>query len=238
MKVGLATSTTLICLLLLFVYQQPALGQDYPYHEKWEKIEQQEIDGLLKSTQPLVDEIYEQAKKDQDPQQKIRALLYQFKIILITEDQEEQEATIVKRFKLEIQQADAVEKNILQSLLAGSLYDYFQINRHRIVNRTDLEEGQQTDEFLSWTEDAFKEEITRLYDASLDKSEQLFKSSADNWSFLLDTMSQNRGLRPSVYDILAHSAMKFYGENGQEKKANALSQSLIDYSHYFLSVRY
>lgn len=229
MKVGLATSTTLICLLLLFVYQQPALGQDYPYHEKWEKIEQQEIDGLLKSTQPLVDEIYEQAKKDQDPQQKIRALLYQFKIILITEDQVEQEATIVKRFKSEIQQADAIEKNILQSLLAGSLYEYFQMNRHRIVNRTNLEEGQQNDEFLSWTEDAFKEEISRLYDASLDESEQLFKAAADNWSFLLDTMSQNRDLRPSVYDILAHSAMNFYGENGQEKKANALSQSLIDY---------
>src|SRR5699024_443714 len=76
-------------IFLLFFSLSATLGmaQHFDYASHWKEIEQQEKEqGKLKSLLPEVDAIYEQAKKDNEIQQRIKALLYQSKIALATTD--------------------------------------------------------------------------------------------------------------------------------------------------------
>lgn len=197
-------------LFILLLNYGLCTAQSYPYYNKWKEIEQKEVEGLLKSMRGLVDEIYTQARKDQLPQQKIKALLYQAKIEMLTEDSLRQEAELLKRFKQEIADASPIEKNILQSLTAELLHEYYQNNRYRIDRRTYIDGKEATDDFLTWTESSFKKEVTDLYDASLYPSEFLQQVPVADWTFLLDTTIQYRELKPTLFDILAHRAIDYY----------------------------
>ncbi|GAA4807739.1 hypothetical protein GCM10023231_41210 [Olivibacter ginsenosidimutans] len=212
--------------ILLFTYQLSS-AQLYPYQEKWKTIEKKEIDGLLKSVQPLVDEIYSQAKKDHLPQQRIRALLYQAKIQITTEDHPQQVAALLSRFKQEIASAEPIEKSILQSLTAELLLEYQQSNRYQIDRRTDIDSIPKTDDFLTWSSATFKKEIANLYQASLDPRKILQQTPTADWSFLLDTVSQYRELRPSLFDVLAHRAIAYFTANENQDKVRQLLGELI-----------
>ena len=217
-------SKYLFLLIFLICTNSVANAQPYPYLEKWGEIEKKESEGLLKSTKPMVDEIYIQSKKDGLPQQKIKALLYQSKIEIITEGGKRQEAKLYNRFKEEIQAAAAtIERSILQSLLAELLNEYFQQHRYQISNRTNEDTTSKNDDFLTWSEAAYKKEITTLYDASIVNVKQLQREPIGNWIFILDTAEQYRELRPTIFDLLAHRAISYYlANNGQERAEDVL----------------
>lgn len=211
----------------LLLHYDLSAAQSYPYQDKWKEIEKKEVAGLLKSMQSVVNEIYMHAKKDQLPQQKIKALLYQAKIEMLTEDSLRQEAALLTRFKQEIVAADTIERNILQSLTAELLYEYYQNNRYRVDRRTDVEDIEE-DDFLTWTESSFKKEVTDLYDASLNPSKSLQQVPVADWAFLLDTSLQYRELKPTLFDILAHRAIDYYAmDDGTREKGQELQQKLI-----------
>jgi len=212
--------------ILLFAYSLSA-AQSYPYQKKWKEIESKEVEGLLKSVQPLVDEIYIRAKKDRLPQQSIRALLYQAKIQITTEDNPQQKATLLARFRKEVAEAGPIEKPILQSLTAELLKEYEQSNRYQIDRRTDIDSVRETDDFLTWSGATFKKEITGLYQASLSPGKALQQTPVADWVFLLDTASQYRELQPSLFDLLAHRAIRYYTINDGEAKARQLLQKLV-----------
>ncbi|SEL51729.1 TonB-dependent outer membrane receptor, SusC/RagA subfamily, signature region [Olivibacter domesticus] len=220
-------SKSLFLLIFLLFTKNVANAQSYPYPEKWKEIEKKESEGLLKSTKPVVDEIYIQSKKDRLPQQKIKALLYQSKIEIITEEGKQQEAKLHKRFKDEIQAAAGVERSILQSLLAELLNEYFQQHRYQISSRTNEDSTSKNDDFLTWSEANYKKEITTLYSASIDNVKQLQQESIGKWSFILDTAEQYRELRPTVFDMLAHRAISYYVANDEQKRAAVIVDLLL-----------
>ncbi|QNL48225.1 TonB-dependent receptor plug domain-containing protein [Olivibacter sp. SDN3] len=215
-------------LFVLILSYSLSVAQSYPYHDKWKEIEKQEVEGLLKSMQGTVDEIYTQAKKDHLPHQKIKALLYHAKIVMFTEDSLRPEAKLLVRFKQEIAEAGPIEKNILQSLTAELLQEYYQNNRYRIDHRTDAEGAEETDDFLTWTGSSFKKEVMELYDASLNPSKDLQQVPIADWAFLLDTAVRYRELKPTLFDILAHRAIDYYALDHQTReKGQELLQKLM-----------
>ena len=218
----------LLLLSVLFFTYELGFATSYPYKKKWEEIEQKEIAGLLKSVQPQVDEIYAQAKKDKLPQQKVRALLYQSKIAVLTKDEVQQKTALFARFKQEIAQAGTIEQQVLQSLLAGLLQEYYQSNRYQIDRRTDLDSAIQTNDFLTWSQATFKQEIKKLYQNSLHDHDLLQQTPVAQWVFLLDTASQYRELRPTMFDILVHRAIAYDLSSGEQAKAQRLLNELID----------
>lgn len=220
-------SKYLFLLIFLICTNSVANAQSYPYPEKWGEIEKKESEGLLKSTKPMVDEIYIQSKKDGLPQQKIKALLYQSKIEIITEGGKQQEVKLYNRFKEEIQAATTIERSILQSLLAELLNEYFQQHRYQISNRTNEDTTSKNDDFLTWSEAAYKKEIKTLYDTSIVNVKQLQKEPIGNWIFILDTAKQYRELRPTIFDLLAHRAISYYLANNEQERAEDVMGILL-----------
>jgi len=219
----------IVWFLLFLCIGRLGLAQTFPYQQKWEEIEKKEMDGSLKSLRPLVRDIYLQAKKDKNPQQRIKALLYQSKITITTEEGTQKEATLLALFKEEIDAGPLVEKSILQSLLAELLNEYYQQNRYRITQRTNTSDTiAETKDLLTWTEASYKREIAHLYNSSLIHRQQLQAEPVENWTFILDTASQYRELRPTVFDLLAHRAIAYYGMYDQQEKSQEIIQLLIN----------
>ncbi|MGS2740769.1 alpha-2-macroglobulin family protein [Sinomicrobium sp. M5D2P17] len=220
--------TYLFCIVALFCI--PLAAQEFPYEKKWKEIEKKETEGLLKNILPAVNEIYEAAKKDGNVKQRIRALLYRGKIAVITDDDDEVQLRVIRDFEKEIAEAGAVEKNILESMLAETIYKYYRSNRWSINQRTRMEEAS-TEDFRFWSENIFNDRITALYLRSLDNGEALKQQPVENWKEILevyeweriydttgadkdktrdDRIAKGRELRPTIYDLISHRAIDFF----------------------------
>lgn len=207
-------------------------AQEFPYDKKWKAIEKQETEGLLKSTLPAVNEIYEAARKEGNTIQRIRALLYRGKIAVITDDDDEVQLKVIKDFEKEITLASGAEKNLLQSMLAETLYSYYRNNRWTINERTRLEEAT-TEDFRFWSENIFDEQATALYLRSVENAGELKEQPVAEWEEILeekewsyvytekkagdkakrskdDRLEKGRELRPTLYDLIAHRAIDFF----------------------------
>src|SRR5690606_10470538 len=219
-----AYAIILIFLFILSPYK--AFSQSFYYTSLWEKIEQSEQEGMLKSTLPLVNQVYDRAVKENESEQRIRSLLYQAKINLITQDSDRQEAVLYARFKSESAKAKPVEKRLLESLLAGFLHEYYHQYRYRMDGRTDMVNTAKGDDFLAWTGAAMQEEIERLFEGSLSEAALLQQERVDEWKFLLDTATKYRELRPTLYDLLTHRAYEYFHASNKLNKAASLLVNL------------
>lgn len=196
-------------LIIILIFSLSMAQNKFDYESKWKQIEKQEQEGFLKSTLATVNEIYDQAKKDKNTQQVIRAMLYQSKIAMTTSDEGSIEPEIIQKFKNEIAEANPVEKAFLQSMLAEMYFTYYQQHQWEIGERTNTEEAT-TDDLRYWTENTFRKNITELYLASLKEKEILQKEDLKKWEYLLNKEEKNRHLRPTLYDLLAHRAVNYF----------------------------
>ncbi|MGB6083655.1 alpha-2-macroglobulin family protein [Moheibacter sp.] len=181
----------------------------FDYNSKWKEIEKQEQDGLLKSVLPAVNSIYAQAKKDKNSQEIIRALLYQSKIAIATSDDDDTELQIVENFQKEIFEAKGIDKSVLQSMLAELYFNYYQENQWKINQRTETAESTGND-FRFWTENIFQQKSAELYQQSIENQKELQNEPIGNWDYLLTKAEETRSLRPTLYDFLAHRAIRFF----------------------------
>ncbi|UII22274.1 MG2 domain-containing protein [Fulvivirga ligni] len=182
----------------------------------WEQVYQYELDGLPKSANEVVDKIYAQAKKAGDEEQLIKALIYQSKFSM--ELEEEAQLTIIKRFKNEIALAKAPASNVLESLVAKMLQEYFNSNRWRIYNRTETDEKVDPVDFRTWDLRTLFKEISTHYELSLQNIEVLKKTSIESFAELIQENGDSQKYRPTLYDFLAHQALEFY-----KSKENSLT---------------
>lgn len=181
----------------------------FDYSAEWKKIEKQENQGLNKSLLENVQTIYQQAKKENNAKQMIRALFYQSKILLSTSDNEDIEAEIIQNFVNEINISKGIDSSILQSILGEMYSNYYQNNYWKINQRTEIQE-KTSDDFRFWTQNIFQTKIDELFLNSLKEENLLKKESIEKWSFLLHEVLDTRELRPTLYDFLAHRTIDHF----------------------------
>ena len=232
-------------LIIILTFSFSMAQKKFDYNSKWKEIEKQEQDGLLKSVLPTVNAIYEQAKKDKNSQQIIRALLYQSKIAIATSDDDDTELQIVENFQKEISEAKGMEKSVLQSMLAELYFNYYQENQWKINQRTETSESTG-DDFRFWTENIFQQKSAELYLQSIENQKESQNEPIGNWDYLLTKVEESRSLRPTLYDFLAHRAIQFfqtennyyyrgnYDAKSNEEKKEKVWQILKDLSVFHL----
>lgn len=199
----------LIFLILIFNFTMAMAQNDFNYDSEWKKIEQQENKGLNKSLLTEVNLIFDQAKKENNAQQKIRALFYQSRILLETADNDSIELEIVRNFENEIEKSKGIEKQLLESMLAEMYMNYYRSNRWDIDSRTELAENKNTD-FRFWTGNQFREQINQLYLNSLKNTQKLKNEPISNWDYLLFKEKETQKFRPTLYDFLAYRALDYF----------------------------
>ncbi|MCO5240524.1 MAG: MG2 domain-containing protein [Chitinophagaceae bacterium] len=203
----------LLSYILSFFLLMPLKSQTkISYDDDWKKVDHLISDKKLpQSALILVQKIYEQAKKEKNQPQLIKALLYQIHLnIPLTENGATES---IQKMESEIQKAQPPVRHILQSVTANMYWKYLQNNRWKFYNRTKTENISKTDP-ATWTLDDLHEKISSLYQASINDEKLLTQIRLENYEPII-LKGNTRKLRPTLYDLLAHRALDYF-ENDEK----------------------
>ncbi|CAZ96631.1 alpha-2-macroglobulin family protein [Zobellia galactanivorans] len=199
---------SLIFTLILFSQMLPAQDNGDSYTSLWKSVQKLESEALTKSALKVVESISEKAKKEKNPEQIVKALLFTSKYAMTLE--EDAQLNIINRFKSEIETADFPTKNILENYLANLYWQYFQNNQYLFYDRTTTETKVDSIDFRTWDLTTLFHEIDIHFKASLENKNKLQKTGLESVKELLSQQENSETFRPSLYDLLAHTALQFY----------------------------
>ena len=207
------------CLLLTLIFSADSAAPvpPGPYAARWKK-----IDALLRKDQtataaPLVDAIYQQARKENNGPVYVRALLY--KIRLLQAKQEDADEKAIALLETELKTAGFPARPILHSLLAQEYTAYLNQHRYRLYQRTagaapttdaDQPAADGGTGLATWDMARLGAAIVRHYYQSVEDEpqRQLRTPLADLGDLAVGGDAEGRALRPTLYDLLAQRAIE------------------------------
>ncbi|MBC8767625.1 alpha-2-macroglobulin [Arenibacter sp. BSSL-BM3] len=206
--------------IILFSQMGQSQSTSDSYTALWERVQKFEKEALTKSALNIVALISKKAKKEQNSVEIIKSLLYTSKYALTLE--EDAQLKIVQDFKLIIAQSQFPTTNILESYLANLYWQYFQQNRYQFYDRTETKEKVDSVDFRTWDLTTIFHEINIHFGASLQNPSELQKLKVDAFKEILEEQKGSEIYRPTLFDLLAHSALDFYksGENSITRPAD------------------
>src|SRR5436190_8932920 len=103
---------------------------------------------------------------------------------------------------------------LLDTLQANWYWHYFQNYRWRFMRRTQLAQ-QPGKDFTTWDLPRLFAEIDRQFQKALANADTLKRTPVADFDDLLQKGSLPDSYRPTLYDFIAHEALKFYSSGEQ-----------------------
>ena len=123
-----------------FKYQQPM--KKYDYAASWKQVQDFEYQGMPASALKVINEIYTNAKVENNAPQLIKSVMY---ILKLTEYKEEESfVKILNRLESEAKTAVFPVKPLLHSMMAEAYWKYYQTNRYVFSQRTKTQDYKYT----------------------------------------------------------------------------------------------
>ena len=153
----------LASLLISIDFEQTKHTMPYDYEKAWQQVADFENKGLPESALKVVNTIYEEARKEQNAPQLVKAVIHQLKFT----DYKEENAFVknLNRLRDEANTATFPTKPLLHSMLGEMYWQYYQNNRYRFNNRS--ETTTQQDDIETWSLNKIVEETLQQYKLSL-----------------------------------------------------------------------
>ncbi len=194
-------------IFFIAVFNMAKAQPKYNYDAAWKKVDELVTKkGLTESALKEVQVIYNNAKKEKNDAQLIKALV--FRVNLQQAKEEDADIKAIQQIEKEILVVDEPVKSILQNLLAEAYWQYLQNNRWKFYNRTNTIQFKKED-IATWTTDDFHQKITALYLASLKEEKLLQQISLEGFEPII-IKGNMRMLRPTLYDLLANRALDYF----------------------------
>ncbi len=202
---------------------------DQDYADHWLQVQKAENEGLTQNAEDTVRKIYQKAKEDQNAPQVVKSLLHLWKYTTYKEENSQQK--VMNEITAEIEKAQEPLKSVLQNIQANLYWQYYQQNRYKILNRTEIA-NNKPDDFQTWDANTIMGEAIRLYQASLKNKELLQKTKIETFKDILVENDKSKEYRPTLYDLLAHDALDFF-MNDQSNITKAADQFQITQKQAF-----
>ncbi|MCL5245052.1 MG2 domain-containing protein [Cellulophaga sp. 20_2_10] len=195
--------------IVLILFANIAMAQENnSFDTLWETVDKHESSSMTKSALETAQTIAAKAKKEGNSPQNVKALLYISKYAMTLE--ENSVLSIINNFKSEIAKSDTPTKNVLHSYLANLYLQYFRQNRYQFYNRTNTETKVDSVDFRTWDLTTLFNEINSHFTASLEDSKTLQNIKVTNFKAILDHRTDSELYRPTLFDLLSHTALEFY----------------------------
>ena len=197
-----------LCILTLGMHK--CIAQMNEYTKEWKAIEAAQKKGLTKTAYQLAETVKEKASKEKNNPQLIKSvmLLVAYRSILV------ENSALTNHFYLDtlITNTTAPARNILYSMQAELLHQFFNQNRWKYYNRTQVIDEKSTD-IETWGLAKIQETISNLYTASLKDAKLLQNTPIQDYKAILTDPKNTTDLRPTVYDVLAHRALAYWSSD-------------------------
>ena len=200
----------IIPILILTLFTATPLANDYGGW--WQEVDEYIKEGRPKSALEVVQKIHDQAVKDGNGPQQVKAVIHEVKL----QDQFEEESLVASITRLEDEAKTAPEptKQILHSLLAEMHWGYYRNNSWQIHNRTATEDAGSN--ILTWDFKRIAHEADQHFRLSLENPEVLRTAWLEDYEAILTGSDKYRELRPSLYHLLLSRALDFYSSQERE----------------------
>jgi uncharacterized protein YfaS (alpha-2-macroglobulin family) len=199
------STITLVMILFSSTMAQQQV-KPFNYAEKWKLVDKQRDNGLPKEALKIVDQIYKQAKTEQQHGHFLRSVFYKMGLMASFEEEPIEKALVL--IDQEIKTASDPQKQILYSTKAEILWGYYQANRWVFLERTSTTNYKKED-IGTWDLRAIVDEVFKAYQASLTNDKLLKKTPLTPFDQIIDKKN-GRIYRPTLYDLLAHRAIDFF----------------------------
>ena len=103
---------------------------------------------------------------------------------------------------------------LLDTLLANWYWHYFQNNRWRFMQRTQTAQAPGKD-FTTWDLPRLFAEIDKQFGKALANADTLKKTPVGTFDDVLQKGTLPDAYRPTLYDFIAHEALRFYTSGEQ-----------------------
>jgi hypothetical protein len=174
---------------------------------EWKAVEEAIQKGLPKTAITNLDLIIPMALKDKAYGELTRAIAR--KVVLEGNIQGNKPEEKITRMEAEIAKAPKEIVPLLDTILANWYWHYFQNNRWRFLQRTQTAQAPGKD-FTTWDLPRIFAEIDRQFGKALSKSDLLKKTPVGTFDGVLEKGTVSDAYRPTLYDFVAHEALKFY----------------------------
>lgn len=182
------------------------------YEAAWKKADDFINKGLPESALAEVKKIYTLARKENQPAQVIKCLVYMGG--LQEENREDNEEKAISELEAELPGSRQPVTSLLQSLLAGKYLSYLQNNRWKLYNRTQTRNFDKKD-IATWDAEDFHRRIGELYLASVKEEKMLQQTRLEPYQALIRRGTEGQ-LRPTMYDLLVHRALDYFEDDERD----------------------
>jgi hypothetical protein len=219
------------------------------YDHLWQKVDSLSNLGLPKSALEVVETIYALAKKEKNDPQYIKSIIYKLK--LQSEFREDFHTAAIADLNNEITKAQEPVKQLLQSILAEVYWKYYQDNRYRFNDRTQVLNNND-DSIQTWDLNKLSRKIISCYMVSLENPGLLKSIQISDFDAIIEKPGSDkegstgdiplsktpesglsRSLRPTLYDFVAWRALDYFMSNDGPKNISA-GNFRIDDPAFFL----
>ncbi len=181
------------------------------YTEDWKIVDSLQNQGLFKSALEKVEAIQARAKNDKNGQQIVKAILFRGKFMTMLEEDGLTKA--IQTIENEMLAAGQPEKSVLQSIL-GQLYStYLQNQGWNLQQRTPIPDGEGGD-ILTWSAKQIEKHALELYSNSVALDALLRGIPVEQFRDITtpgqNDSLENKSLRPTLLDLLAHRALEHF----------------------------
>ena len=177
---------------------------------EWNKVYDFENQSLPKSALEVVDRIYQNALKEGNSPELIKAMIYRLKFETAI-DQNQLPGFIGEMETVAAETTNKTEQAILYSILAELYSKYYWNDFWRIYQRTALPEANAGTDLETWPANLFIQRITDYVKRSLEPVDLLQKTNVLEYRDILQEGESSRKLRPTIYDLLTYRGIDLLG---------------------------
>jgi len=181
--------------------------QAAPRDALWKGVEEAVQKGLPRTAITNLDLIIPAAIKDKAHGEAAKAIAR--KIVLEGNIQGNKAEEKITRMEAEIAKAPKEIVPLLDAIVANWYWHYFQNNRWRFMQRTQTAQAPGKD-FTTWDLPRLFAEIDKQFGKALASADTLKKTPIATFDDLLLKGTVPDAYRPTLYDFIAHEALKFY----------------------------
>ncbi|WP_044003096.1 alpha-2-macroglobulin family protein [Hymenobacter swuensis] len=187
-----------------------------PNPATWKKIDQLLAKEQTASAAKLLEPLYQQARRQQNTPEHLRALLY--KLRLLEAREEEADVQAIQLVEQDLKTAQFPARPVLHSLLAQLYARYYDAHRYQLYDRTQTTTDtadQSRQDLRTWDAARLGAAVVQHYRASVQdeprRQQQLKLATLGYLS--RGGSTEGRTLRPTLYDLLAHRAVEGLGND-------------------------
>lgn len=188
------------------------------YDSLWRQVDSLANAGLPNSALAVVDQIYNQARENQDNPELIKAIIN--RISLNSSFRENPLQVAIRDIQGELIISHKPVTQILRSILGELYYSYYQNNQYRFADRSFIAVGQ-SDDPETWDAKRLLYEIILNYRQSLDDESDLQEIPLESYRAILEYPILDSGKKDTIpgehstlFDFLAQRAIQFFTQTG------------------------